>query len=66
MYAYICVFLKLLSCFKSRAQYTRVWKQNLKKIYSRLNSESFSQCRCRPTAQTAAFRNPSYWEFCDS
>ena len=28
MYAYICVLLKLLSCFKSRTQYTCVWKQS--------------------------------------
>lgn len=34
----------------------------LRKIYRRLNSVSFLQCRCRPTAQTAAFRNPSYWQ----
>jgi hypothetical protein len=38
----------------------------LRKIYRRLNSISFLQCRCRPTAQTAAFRIPPYWHFYDS
>jgi len=35
-------------------------------VYRRLNSVSFLQCWCRLTAQTAAFRIPSYRHFYDS